>query len=231
MSGKMTKSSQARKPPWWRPASLKYRGIGPKTTKRYRAQLSLFFLHLDSLELQMPSAYRDLDKVVAAYIDSMYQNGEPIGYAGDLLSGLSRWVPGSRGRLPTARLWFKNWNREVVRKRALPIPVKFLKGLAGIALALKRVDLAALLLTGFVCMLRPSELFGMRKQDVLFSPLGGSAIITLRQTKTSGPNTEEAVLYDRVAVGALQAACAGLGPEDRLYTRGARFCSAKTFAG
>ena len=45
----------------------------------------------------------------------------------------------------------------------------------------------------------------------------------LHQTKTSGPNTEEAVLYDRVAVGALQEACAGLGPGDRVYTRGVRF--------
>ena len=154
--------------------------------KRYQAQLRLFFLHLDHHDLHLPSAFRDLDKIVAEYIDAMFQNGEPIGYAGDLLSGLSRWIPGSRGRLPTARLWFKNWNREVVRKRALPIPVTFLKGLAGLALAVKRVDLSALLLAGFLCMLRPSEIFGMRRQDVLFSPLGDSAIMPSTRQKPRG---------------------------------------------
>ena len=79
----------------------------------------------------------------------MYQEGEPISYAGDLLSGVSRWLPGSKAKIPTARLWFKSWGREVVRMRALPIPVKIIKGLAGVALAMGRPDLAALLPLGF----------------------------------------------------------------------------------
>jgi len=97
-----------------------------------------------------------------------------------------------------------------------------LKGLAGVALAVRRPDLAALLPLGFLCMLRTGELYTLRRKDIIFGP-HGTAIVTLRQTKTSGPNTEECVLEDAVAVRALHSACEDLQPEDVIYARHARF--------
>ena len=203
--------------------SLKYRGIQPSTKKRYEAQLKAFFLFLKGNELELATSWRDLDLQVAEYVDHMFQDDVPIGYAGDLLSGLSRWLPGSRIKLPTARLWFRNWSREVIRRRALPLPMHILKGLAGIALAARRLDLAVLLPLGFLCMLRTAELYGLTKADVTFNPSGKTAIIALRRTRTSGPNTEEGVLHDPLVVKALKTLCDTLQPGETLYARKARF--------
>ena len=202
--------------------SLKFCGIVLRTRKRYESQLRKFFQFLKDESLPLPASYRQLDQGLAEYIDHMFQEGEPLGYAGDLLSGVSRWVPHARAHIPTARLWFRNWGREVVRKRALPVPAEVVQGLAGIALALGRHDLAALLPLGFVCMLRTSELCNLKRREVVFGPRG-SAIISLHQTKTSGPNTEECVLEDKVIVNALKRACKGLQPDDVIFSRPARF--------
>jgi len=160
---------------------------------------------------------------MADYIDHMFLDGEPIGYAGDLISAMSRFNPMSRLRIPTTRLWFRNWQREVIRVRALPIPAKACQGLAGIALAMRRVDLAALLPLGFLCMLRTGELLSVRPKDVTFSPFSSSAIIALPQTKTSGPNTEEVVLQDELAVQALKLACADTEINEPIYARKPKF--------
>jgi hypothetical protein len=198
---------------------LKYRGIVPKTRQRYERAISTFFNHLSSSSLSLAGSWSDLDGQVSNYIDHMFLEGEPVGYAGDLLSGLSRFVPGSRLRMPTARLWFRNWQREIVRKRALPIPCVVVKGMAGMALALNRRDLAVLLPLSFVCMLRTGELLGMQKRDIAFNPNMSSAVIRLPQTKTSGPNTEEVVLRDQLLVRALFALVENLRPGDTLYER------------
>ena len=80
----------------------------------------------------------------------MAQNGEPHGYAGDLLSGVSRFIPEVRGHIPISRLWFRNWSRELRRERALPMPVHVMTGLAGLALAFRRWDLAGLISFAFL---------------------------------------------------------------------------------
>ena len=96
--------------------SLKYRGIVARTRKRHEAQLKIFFSYLDAQGWKLWASWGKLDTLVADYIDHMFQEEVPVGYAGDLLSGLARWLPGSRNRMPTARLWFRNWMREVVRR-------------------------------------------------------------------------------------------------------------------
>ena len=202
--------------------SLKYRGIVQKTRKRYEAQLKIFFDYLTTFDLKIPKTWRKFDRLVSNYIDFMFQEETPVGYAGDLLSGLARWIPGSRSNLPTARLWFRNWIRETVRMRALPIPQFVLNGIAGLALAMKRLDLAALLPLAFICMLRTSEIYSLRKSDVAFNPTSRSAIVALRQTKTSGPNTEECVVHDPLVVQALKLLCNGIGKDELLYSRPAR---------
>ena len=117
----------------------------------------LVFRYLRRENILLPRTFRKLDDVTANYVDHMFLDDEPIGYAGDLISGLSRFMPASRTRIPTTRLWFRNWKREVVSKRALPIPMKVMRGLAGLALALNRADLACLIPLGFLCFLRTGE--------------------------------------------------------------------------
>ena len=202
---------------------LKYLGIKEVTRVRYTKQIRLFFDFIKHNGIVTPTTYRDLDCELAAYIDHMYMEGEPIGYAGDLISGMSRFMPGCRPKVPITRSWFRNWQRETVRSRALPIPIKIMKGLSGIALALERYDLAALVAVGFLCMLRTGEIYSLRPMDILFGPKLQSAIIFLSQTKTSGPNTEQTTLEDPCVVRALAKACVGVPDDEPVYTRHSRF--------
>ena len=202
---------------------LKYKGIGQRTHDRYKRQLQAFFTHLQLLQIPLPNTLHDLDQQLAEHINDMYQNGEPHGYAGDLISAVSRAMPRARAHIPTARLWFRNWTREIKRCRALPIPVHAIKGLAGLGLAFDRLDLAALLPAAFICMLRTSEIYSLQCQHVVFSPDGTKAIIVLPHTKTSGLNMEESIVHDRIVVAALRKACEHLKPGDTLYSRPARF--------
>ena len=208
-----------RRPNMVRTGGLKYRGISCRTRKRYEQQLRRFFEHLTRHEIPIPSSFRQLDETLANYIDHMFLEGEPVGYAGDAISAISRFYPNARVRIPVTRLWFRNWQREVVRVRALPIPSAVCQGMAGIALAMGRSDLAALLPLAFLCMLRTSEIVGVSAGDITFSPFGTSAIIRLPTTKTSGPNTEEVVLEDSMVVGALKVACQGVGRSEPLYSK------------
>ena len=217
----MTKVRKKKKPV--QGLGLKYRGISSRTRQRYERQITVFFNYLTRHSITLPSTYRKLDELLSSYVDHMFLDDEPIGYAGDLISAFSRFLPGCRLLIPVTRLWFRNWQREVVRVRALPIPAKVVKGLAGMALALGRRDLAALIPLGFLCVLRTGELLALRPADITFSPFGSKAIVQLLQTKTSGPNTEETVLEDAKVVQALKDACKDVQPQEPIYTRPSRF--------
>ena len=71
-------------------------------------------------------------------------------------------------------------------------------------------------------MMRTGELYSLKPRDVTFGPRG-TAIVSLWQTKTSGPNTEECVLEDVTVVKALKEACGNSKPEETIYSRPARF--------
>ena len=92
------------------------------------------------------------------------------------------------------------------------------RALAGVALAMKRIDLTALFLVGFNGVLRTCEIVGLRRSQLSFSPNGLGLVVRLPQTKTTGAkNAPESVLIDDVAViRALRWACEGLGPTDRI---------------
>ena len=201
--------------------ALKYLGIKPQTRVRYQRQLKRFFRSLDTLGIPWPESWATLDKAVAEVIEEMFQEGEPHGYAGDLLSAMSRWLPGARLRLPTARLWFANWSRERSPSRALPMPPSVVRGLAGIALAVGRPDLAALLPVAFLlcACCGPEKLPGYRWRRCLSIRTGCGPASRSHLQKTTCPNSEEVVLHDPVAVRALHYTCAHRGPSEPVYRR------------
>ena len=81
----MTRSVKKKSKPCDIPKSLKYRGIIASTRKRYMAQQKVFWRYLDMLNISIPDNWPDFDDILADYIDDMFQNGDPVGYAGDLL--------------------------------------------------------------------------------------------------------------------------------------------------
>ncbi|CAK0806602.1 unnamed protein product, partial [Prorocentrum cordatum] len=149
---------------------LKYVGIGSKTLLRYRTQVARLFRYLQALEKPLPSTIEELDLELSEYINHLWLDGDSHGYAGALVSGLHRFVPRLRAILATSRQYLRNWERTLVRKRAFPLPRNFVIALAGVAYAYQRPDLSAVLLTGFLCMLRTMEAVTLQVRQIAFFP-------------------------------------------------------------
>ena len=196
-------------------------GVKPITAVRYKNALGAFFSWLHRSGWARPTSFSTLDTAAAAYVNFLYQSGEAIGAAGLFLSALGRAMPRARHRVPTARLWFRNWRVEVAPVRALPLPGPVLAGLAGIALTVGRADLAALLPLGFFGLLRTGELTRLTAGQCHFSLDRASVVITLASTKTSarrgGP--EEVVIKDRVTCRLLQRVLRDRSCGRRVYSK------------
>ena len=62
---------------------------------------SSFLNYLDLFEHEVPSAPYALDAAAGEYLDHLWQEGEPEGWAADFVSALKRLVPASRRHLST----------------------------------------------------------------------------------------------------------------------------------
>ncbi|CAK9036064.1 unnamed protein product [Durusdinium trenchii] len=116
------------------PQTLRYAGLAKKTVAAYRRALSAFFSYLEDEEIEMPSKFHHLDRLIAQYLESLYLDDTPISYAGHLLSAFRRFVPQSRFKIPIAKQWFSNWTSEHVPRQAIPMPANVVLALAGAAL-------------------------------------------------------------------------------------------------
>ena len=165
-----------------------------------------------------------LDASAAEFVNALWQSGESHGYAGDFVSGLSRFLPIARNNIPTTRLFYRNWTTTITRKRALPATVDLVMGWAGISLVMERVDLMALFLLGFFCLLRTEELLKLTVSQIVFAQDGQQMLVRLPQTKTTGRrNAPESVLcQDWLVCTAVAMATKGLLSCERLHRRPAR---------
>jgi len=164
---------------------LRFKGIKPRTAKLYKREITRFFAFLASENLSIPSKEEKLDEEVAEFINVLYQEGDSISHAGWLLSGLKRFMPQLRHKLPTAQQFFNKWQRDHCPKRAVPMPWNVLRTMAGIAWEAQHYDLALLLLIGFSFYLRSMEMLTLGSDAVQVDTSRGVTFVTLFQTKTS----------------------------------------------
>ena len=176
---------------------LKFKGIAPKTSRAYRKEIRRFFEYLASEEEELPSGMSDLDFLVSEYINVLYQEGDSLTQAGWLLSGLKRFIPRVRFRLPTAQQYYNNWLRDHVPLRAVPMPWLVAKALAGAAWKAGHHDLAVLLLVGFCFFLRTMEFLTLPVENLVVDLHTSQVVITLDKTKTSKQFQQSLVLRHR----------------------------------
>ena len=86
---------------------------------------------------------KDLDLRVSELLEHMWLDDEPLTYAGRLMSGLKRFVPQLRWRLPQAKQYFSNWQSIHVTGQAARFPPAVIMAYAGLAVATKQYSLAA----------------------------------------------------------------------------------------
>eukprot|EP00435_Cladocopium_sp_Y103_P028366 s1320_g7.t1 len=142
-------------------------------------QLGLTVNHTGS---DAQSSLRDLDSVVAEWVEYQWARGAPLALISDCLCGLHFFWPEWRGLLRESWRLFKSWRRIEVPTRAPPLTVVLARAFVARAVHLNRLRLAALIAVGFHALLRTGELLELRFCDLEFSEECG--VVSLKASKS-----------------------------------------------
>lgn len=176
--------------------SLRFAGLTQKTIAAYQRALANFFEYLEAEGYTLPSSSRKLDEILSHYIEVLYFDDQPITYAGHLLSGIRRFLPHLRFKLPKAKQWFSNWRAACLPSPAVPLPASVALALAGLCLEVGESGLACALLLGFTAFLRTSELASLRYCDLSFKPSSDLIVVALSNTKTGKGRAQSVLVRD-----------------------------------
>jgi hypothetical protein len=157
--------------------------VAPVTLNRYRTSLGRFFLWVTAMMFTLPNDAINLDFLLTEYIEYLWQEGDPVGWGNDLVSGFQHEIPHLKRQLVGAWRLLKAWTRLELPNRAAPLPPIGVLGFVGLSLLMGWQDLAVLIGLGFLGFLRTGELFNLKKDDITIK--GSRILITLAGTKTS----------------------------------------------
>ena len=113
------------------------------------------------------------------------------------------------------------WDRQEFPTRAIPLESSAVLGFAGLFWLWKEYTLSAGIVVAFGFFLRAGEPFMLRRNQVEFFPAG--ATVQLQDAKSSSHriHSERLLVWDRLALQALQFLCEGLEPGDKLVVSSA----------
>ena len=166
------------------------------TLKRYEAAATRFLSWLDRSSLQ-PKSADDIDEVASLFIEHLWDEGDPKGYAGDLICSLQHEMPMLKGRLRGAWRLLKTWDEHELPSRAPPLLVDMVLAMAGAAMLRKDHEAAVGYMVAFQTLLRTGELLGLKVADIVFADDLQSAVLNLGLTKGGARRgVEESVILD-----------------------------------
>ena len=200
--------------------SLRYHGLKPRTKKAYLKAVHDFFTARRCLLLPRIRTFADLDDALALRLSQMWQEGEPMAYAGHLMSAVQRFLPAAKPHVLTAKQFYSNWRGNKFVARAFPMPLRVLFSMMGAAIRVNRLRLAATLLLAFFDCLRSSEFLGLKRQDCLIDTKRGVIILALEGAKTSGAALESVVIRSVPLAMALHFLLADVPPEALIFPGG-----------
>ena len=153
---------------------------------------------------------KEMDEVVAGWVENLYFEGESISVASDGLCGLHHFHPACKGHLQKAWRLFRLWRKIEKPHQTPPLPFLVFLGLLGRCLAMGDLQMASLLAIGFWGMLRTGELLKLQRRHLLFSQ--DTMVIQLGRTKTGLRRAidENVVLYEEIPRLIIEAYLAGL---------------------
>ena len=138
-----------------------------------------------------------LDQLCAEYVEHLWGEGEPKGWAAYTLAAVQHFVPGARHHLPAAWRLKAAWDKLELPERAPPMTQGVALAVAGVMLSVGHPRSALAVALAFHCVLRTGEALMVRKCDVTIAKSGKSAIINLRLTKSGQRlNQHEVVSVD-----------------------------------
>eukprot|EP00438_Fugacium_kawagutii_P023234 Skav220498 [mRNA] locus=scaffold1191:96285:97199:- [translate_table: standard] len=155
--------------------ALEDRAITAKTRLRY-------YIAVQRVLPLLEQSQTDPDEILAAWIESEYEEGSPITGIGDALSGLHHFAPWLRNQLRRAWRLFRLWRKTEKPRQAPPLPESIVHAFLGRSLELGDVNLAVAVALGFFGLLRTGELINLCPHHLLLGPK--DIIIRLGLTKT-----------------------------------------------
>ena len=174
---------------------LRFAGLQRRTIRAYRLSVERFLTFVDVQCLPLRTQ-KHLDFAVSEYVNALYQEGDSLAQAGHLLSGLKRFYPEWRLKLPTASQYIKNWQKIHRPERAIPISWDLMQGLCGLCLHLGEDRLALMLYVGFFCFLRTSEMLSLQLLHVIPHHKAHRLTIIIPYAKTSEGNPQVVTCTD-----------------------------------
>lgn len=129
-----------------------------------------------------PMAWEDIDVAASQYLEFLFSEGFPKGFGSDGLAALQHFIPEVAGKLRHSWKLLKSWQKMEPPVRVLPISPLMVLAIGGACVRLGRISCAAAIMLGFDTLLRPGELYSIRKSNITWAR--GRAVLTLENTKT-----------------------------------------------
>ena len=195
---------------------LRHQVVSEKTEHRYFLHVSRFLTFLMSHGKPYPRTFLSLDSEVSLFIEELWEQGDPQGWASDCLSGLGHFIPACKPHLIGSWRLHAAWSRSELPCRAPPFTPLVLYAVAQQAVANSWTDLAVLLILGFHTFARAGELFQAKVADFVFDKASGTWTLPLSKSGQRMGATESLLLTDPFVVTLLRNFCRGRLPGDRL---------------
>lgn len=195
---------------------LKSQVVSPKTEARYEASVSRFLEFLIAHGKPYPPSFVILDREVSLFIEELWEQGDPKGWAGDCLSGLGHFIPPCKPFLVGGWRLHAAWGRAELPCRAPPFTPLLLYAVAQSAVDHGWVDLAVLLILGFHTFARAGELFQAKAGDFVLGQRSGTWTLPLSKSGQRQGVTESILLTDPFVLVLLRNFVKDLSPGDSL---------------
>ena len=181
--------------------------VSPKTYARYLHAATLFLQYLTAMCMAPAASYHELDDQAIAYLEHLWEEGEPKSLAADTLSAVQHFLI-KRRILSGAWALYGAWSRVELPDQAPPLPVLHLWAFCGLALQRHGPRLAATLAVGFHCMLRTVEMLTLRFVQIALGQ-AHTGVVALPLTKSGQRRgAQEMVTMDDPILGRLLATLA-----------------------
>ena len=195
---------------------LRAQVVSQKTEHRYLGCVSRFLSFLKTSKKPYPSTFLLLDRYLCEFIEELWHDGEPKGYASDALSGIGHFIPSAKPHMIAAWRLHAAWGCAELPCRAPPFTAVILYGLSQAAYNKGWDDTAVLLLLGFHTFGRSGELVNAQCQDFVLSGTAGTWTLPLSKSGQRTGVTESILLDDPFICKLLQNYLRNKAPGDLL---------------
>lgn len=176
--------------------------LSDKTQVRYYAALRTLLPYIEGITHES-----QLDTQVCTWVRAMWRGGDPLLTVGDGLSALHFYEPWTKKRVPHAWKLFQVWKKIEIPSRAPPLTLELVRAMAAYELDHGHLEMAAILVLSFHCLLRTGEALKLRPVDFTLNSICG--ICSLKETKSGRRNSaNEAIsITDPIVLETLMALC------------------------